>query len=93
MQILPFKPTLKPLDIKRLKPQSGWTGFNFCFQIQLAALHRGGGGACRGGERGAGGARCGAGRGLHSSTSQLNLSRFSHSEHPLGAKVPPTLPP
>jgi hypothetical protein len=33
------------------------------------------------------------GRGLHSSTSQLNLSRSSHSKHPLYASTPPPSPP
>jgi len=33
------------------------------------------------------------GGGLHSSTSQLNPSRFRHSTHPLNASAPPSPPP
>jgi len=36
------------------------------------------------------GARAVAGRGLHSSPSQLNLSHFSHSKHPLNPNTPST---
>ena len=52
------------------------TAFEFCFQIQLAPLQLGEGDGgphylhARGAAQGAGG------RGLHSSTFQLNLSRF-----------------
>ena len=42
VQVDPMKPKLKPPGTKRLKLICGYTSFNFCFQIQLAPLSRGG---------------------------------------------------
>jgi len=41
VQVAPINPTLKPPGTKRLKLNCGYTGFNFCFQIQLAPLQHG----------------------------------------------------
>ena len=44
MQVDPSNPKLKLPGSKLLKPKCGYTGFNFCFQIQLTPLHPGGDG-------------------------------------------------
>jgi len=101
VQVDPIKPTLKAPGTKRLKLKYVLNGFQVLLSISTcaatpwavvhhvcggrqappapAAPARGQGSVGRGGRGGV------AGRGLHSSTSQLNLSRFSHSTNPLNA--------
>ena len=60
VQVDSFKPKLKPSGTKRFETKLWSTALKFCFQIQLAPLHRGERAAASarlGGERASGGLR------------------------------------
>jgi len=77
MQVDPMKPTLKAPGTKRLKLKYDKLLsilLQFCFQFKLAPLQRG----HRDPRGGTQARQRQAGKALHSSTVQLNLSRFHH---------------
>ena len=78
VRVDPIKPTLKVPGSKRLKLEQE-TNFKCCFQFQLAPLLHGRADQVRAVPRG---------RGLRSSTFQLNMSRFGHKMHPTHPLIP-----
>ena len=75
MQVDPIKPTLKAPGSKRLKLDYDEPLLNFAFKFNLRRCNE----ACMANPdiaRATGGGKYLIGRGLHSSTFQLNLSRF-----------------
>jgi len=97
-----MKPTRKPPGTKRLKLEHEKLLFNFAFKFNLRRSTEA---AAKRDERKAAAAspqqsplrappsqRMDPGRGLHSSTSQLNLSRFCHKIHSGHHLIPPDIP-
>ena len=94
VQVDPIKPTLKAPGIKRLKLKYDKPLANVAFKFNWSRYILGGawdeiafdllaiGGEGEEGEEGGGGGVRVSGRGLHSSTFQLNLSRVCHKNTP-----------